>query len=87
MLPYEQTVPSPNEIINNIELEETINKFGAWVSIITNKPLSCVSLFSMLRKDENLRALLLELTDQSWYSIVSYMSHRWPVLNKSKKIK
>ena len=87
MLPYEQTVPAPYEILNNSELEETVNKFGSWVSIITNKPISCISLFFLLRKDDDLRNLLLHLTDQSWYAIVEYMSYRWPVLNKSKKIK
>ena len=87
MLPYDHTIPAPSEILNTIELEETINKFGSWLSIVVNKPISCVTLFSMLRKDEQLRSFLLDLTDQSWYVIVSYMSHRWPVLNKSKKIK
>jgi hypothetical protein len=87
MLTYDHSVPSPNDIINEQELDTIVNKFGSFLSIIVNKPISCVTVFTMLRKDTQVRDVLLEISDHSWYSVVEYMGHRWPVLNKSKKIK
>lgn len=87
MLTYDHSVPSPNDIINEQELEEIMNKFGSFLSIVLNKPISSVTVFTLLRKDTHMRDVLLDISDQSWYSIVEYMSYRWPVLNKSKKIK
>lgn len=79
--------PCPNTNIINQELEDTINKFGSFITLITNKPVSCVTLFLLINKYPSLKNVLLSLTDASWYSIVEYMAYRYPVLNKSKKIK
>lgn len=79
--------PCANTHIINQELENTINKFGSFVTLILNKPISCVTLFILINKYPELRNILLKLTDTSWYSIVEYMAHRYPVLNKSKKIR
>jgi hypothetical protein len=79
--------PCANTHIINQELEDTINKFGSFITLISNKPISCVSLFILINKSPELKILLLKLTDTSWYSVVEYMAHRYPVLNKSKKIK
>ncbi len=79
--------PDASEIINERELEEIVNKFGSFLSIATNKQLSCVTFFILLYKNPKLRDILVDLSDTSWYSIVEYFSHRYPVLNKTKKIK
>lgn len=79
--------PCANTNIVNQELEDIINKFGSFITLVTNKPVSCVTLFLLINKHEQLKNILLMLTDASWYSIVEYMAHRYPVLNKSKKIK
>ena len=79
--------PCANTHIINEELEDIINKFGGFITLITNKPVSCVTLFLMINKHHQLKRMILELTDTSWYSIVEYMAYRYPVLNKSKKIK
>lgn len=87
MLPDEFINPDASELINDTELEELINKLGGFLTIVTNKPISCVTFFLLIQKNEKLRDVLVELADTSWYSIVEYLAHRYPVLNKSKKIK
>lgn len=79
--------PCANTQLVNQELEDTINKFGSLVTLLTNKPISCVTMFIMIQKHPELRNSLVEMSETSWYSIVEYMAHRYPVLNKSKKIK
>lgn len=86
MIPYEQIVPCPNEQLSILEMEDNINKFGSLMSLLTNKPISCVTLFSLLQKDEELKQILTSITDCNFYENVRYMAHRWLVLNKSKKI-
>lgn len=87
MLPENINVLAPIDIVHKAEIEETVNKIGAFLSIVMNKPISCVTFFTVLRKEIQLQQVLVDLTDTSWYDIVEYMSFRWPVLNKSKKIK
>lgn len=79
--------PDSITIINNEELTEIINKFGSLLTILSNKPISCVTFFLIIQKNKELKKVLLELTDISWYDLVAYLAHRYPVLNKSKKIK
>lgn len=79
--------PCANTHLINTELEDCINKFGSFMTLVTNKSISCVTLFILINQSPHLKKILLELTDASWYSIVEYMAHRYPVLNKSKKIK
>lgn len=79
--------PCANTYIINQELEDIINKFGGFITLITNKPVSCVTLFLLINKHQQLKEMILQMTDASWYSIVEYMAYRYPVLNKSKKIK
>lgn len=79
--------PSAVDIINNAELEEIINQYGSLLMMITNKPISCVTFFLLIMKNEALKEILLELTSCSYYDIVDYLAWRYPVLNKSKKIK
>ena len=81
------TNPSAAEILNNKELEEIINQYGSLLSILTNKHISCVTFFLFLLKNTELQSILIEISDASWFEIVTYMSYRYPVLNKSKKIK
>lgn len=75
------------DIMSNKELEELVNCFGSLMSMISNKSISCVTFFILLMKYEEIRECLIELSDQEWYTIVSYMAYRYPILNKSKKIK
>lgn len=79
--------PSAIEIINNKELEEIINCFGSLMTMISNKPISCVTFFLMLMKNNDIKQSLIDITDTEWYNIVYYMAYRYPILNKSKKIK
>ena len=81
------TNPSAAEILNNKELEEIINQFGSLLSIIVNKHISCVTFFLFLLKNPELQSILVKVSDASWFEIVTYMAYRYPVLNKSKKIK
>jgi hypothetical protein len=87
MLPENLNVLAPIDVVHKNEIEEAVNKVGSFLSIIMNKPISCVTFFTVLRKEIHLQQVLVDLTDSSWYDIVEYMSYRWPVLNKSKKIK
>lgn len=87
MIPENFVAPCANSELSMFELEENINKFGALLTLIFNKPISCVSMFILIRKHPELRDLLINMTDTSWYSIVEYLAYRYPVLNKSKKIK
>jgi hypothetical protein len=79
--------PDSIDLITRNELEETVNKFGSLISILSNKPISCVTFFVLIQKNKDLQKVLLELSDTSWYDMVQYLAHRYPVLNKSKKIK
>jgi hypothetical protein len=79
--------PCANTFLINQELEDLINKFGSLVTIVTNKPISCVTLFLTIQKHQQLQNALVEMSETSWYSIVEYMAYRYPSLNKSKKIK
>lgn len=79
--------PSAIDVLNNKELEELINCFGSLMTMMTNKPISCVTFFLLLLKYPDVKDCLIELSDQEWYTIVSYLAYRYPILNKSKKIK
>lgn len=79
--------PDSISIINQDELTETINQFGSLLTILSNKPISCVTFFLLIQKNKDLKRVLFEMTDVSWYELVAYLAHRYPVLNKSKKIK
>ncbi len=79
--------PCANTHLINRELEELINKFGSFVTILTNKPLSSVTLFIHLQKNPQLLKALVDMSETSWFTIVEYMAYRYPALNKSKKIK
>lgn len=87
MIPEDFVAPCANTQISREELEETVNKFGSFITLLTNKPVSCVTMFMLIQKNPELRQILIDLADTSWYSIVEYMAYRYPVLNKSKKIK
>lgn len=69
------------------ELDQFINKYGAFVGILLNKNISCVTLFSTLMQDEELREVMTEICHYSWYDVVKHMSYRYPILHKSKKIR
>jgi len=84
---HEFVCPDASEIINMDELDEIINKYGSYLTIITNKPISSVTMFMMTAKTPALQQILVDLTELSWYSIVEYLAYRYPILNKSKKIK
>lgn len=77
----------PTNIIYQQEMTDTINKIGSLISLMVNKPISCVTFFSILQSEPHLQKILIELSDASWYTLIEYMAFRWPVLNKSKKIK
>ena len=79
--------PCANTFLINQELEDLIYKFGSLVTIVSNKPISCVTLFLTIQKHPPLQNALVEMSETSWYSIVEYMAYRYPSLNKSKKIK
>jgi len=87
MIPEDFVAPCASTQISREELEETINKFGSFITLLTNKPVSCVTMFLLIQKHPELRQILVDLADTSWYTIVEYMAYRYPVLNKSKKIK
>jgi len=78
---------SATDILSNKELEELVNCFGSLVTMLSNKSISCVTFFILLVKNPEIKECLVELSDQEWYTIVSYMAYRYPILNKSKKIK
>lgn len=81
------TSPCANSFIVNQELEELVNKFGSFITLVTNKPVSCVTMFILINKYPELRNAMIDMSETTWYSLVEYMAHRYPVLNKSKKIK
>ena len=87
MIQTEFINPDASEIIFDTELEDLVNKFGSLLTMMTNKPISCVTFFLLLQKNNDLKDVLVELSDTSWYDIVEYLAYRYPVLNKSKKIK
>lgn len=78
---------SVDNIISERELDEFINKCGSLVSLALNKSISSVTLFSQLMEDEELKDVLLDINDYSWYDMVIRMTYRYPILHKSKKIK
>jgi hypothetical protein len=81
------THPSAAEIINQEELEKTVNTFGSFFTMVTNKPISCVTFFLLLNQNPEIRSCIERIADVSWYELVNYLAKRYPVLNKSKKIK
>lgn len=88
MLVIEEFVhPSADQIINIQELEENVNRFGSFVTMVTNKPISCVTFFLFLETNPELRTCISKISDVSWYELVDYLAKRYPLLNKSKKIK
>lgn len=79
-----------NEFELNIyikELDQIVNKYGSFISILLNKNISCVSFFSQLLKDDDLRIGLEKISNFTWFELVTYMTYRYPILHKSKKIK
>jgi hypothetical protein len=87
MLTDDFVSPCPSAHLMSQELEDLINKFGSFITIVTNKPVSCVTLFILIQKYPELRNSLIAMSETSWYSVVEYLAYRYPVLNKSKKIK
>lgn len=87
MIHTDYSIPSAREIVGRKELDEIINQFGSLISILTNKPISCVSLFVLITSNEDLKDVILDISDVSWYSLVEHLAFRYPLLNKSKKIK
>ncbi len=69
------------------ELDLTVTKYGSFVGMLLNKNISCVTLFSYLLKDKELKNLLVGISDRDWFDVVKHMSYRYPILCKSKKIK
>ena len=86
---FDNELISPNaiDVLNNKELEELVNCFGSLMTMLSNKSISCVTFFILLMKNPEIKECLIELSDQEWYTIVSYLAYRYPILNKSKKIK
>jgi putative flippase GtrA len=81
------THPSADQIINSQELNETVNRFGSFFTMLTDKPISCVTFFLLLEKTDEIKTCISTIADVSWYELVDYLSQRYTVLNKSKKIK
>ncbi len=81
------THPSADQIIDRRELEETVNNFGSFFTMVTNKPISSITYFILLEKNPEIRTCIEELSEVSWYELVDYLAKRYPVLNKSKKVK
>jgi hypothetical protein len=79
--------PAAHQILNSKELEETVNCFGSFLTMVTNKPISCVTFFLALEKSPEIRTCIQQISDVSWFELVDYLAKRYPVLNKSKKIK
>lgn len=69
------------------ELDELVNKYGAFCGILLNKNISCVTMFMQLLEDEELRDAMGDIGNCSWYDLVRHMTFRYPILHKSKKIK
>ena len=86
---FDNELISPNaiDVLNNKELEELVNCFGSLMTMLSNKSISCVTFFILMMKNPEIKECLIELSDQEWYTIVSYLAYRYPILNKSKKIK
>jgi ureidoglycolate hydrolase len=87
MIPDDFASPCANTHLINRELEETVNKFGSLITLFSNKPVSCVTMFIIIQKHPVLQQALIDLSETSWYDVVEYLAHRYPVLNKTKKIK
>ena len=75
------------ESIYEDELDVLINTFGSLTGILLNKNISCVTFFMQLMKDEDLKEVMMDLGGCSWYDVVHYMTLRYPLLHKSKKVK
>ncbi len=69
------------------EMDLLVNKFGSLCGILMNKNISCVTFFTQLLKDEEFRTVMAEMGNCTWFDVVRYMSYRYPLLHKSKKIK
>lgn len=76
-----------DDSIFNRELDDIIDKIGSLCSLLENKSMSCVSVFSLLLENEPLREIVLEVNQVSWYDVVTRMAYRYPILHKSKKVK
>jgi|TARA_R110000803_G_scaffold179861_3_gene242250 hypothetical protein len=68
------------------ELDDLVNKYGAFCGILLNKNISCVTFFSQLLHDEKLRNSMASIGHCSWFDLVKHMTYRYPILHKSKKI-
>ena len=69
------------------ELDIFINRFGSFCGILLNKNISCVTFFSQLLEDEDLRKGMEKISGYTWFDLVKHMTYRYPILHKSKKIK
>lgn len=69
------------------EMDNIINKYGSFVSMLLNKNISCVTFFSAIMEDDELKSVLIDVSECDWFDIVKHLSYRYPLLNKSKKIK
>lgn len=79
--------PDASELLSLQEIDEIINKYGSFLTIVANKPISVVSMFMMIAKSKELQEVLVDMSNLSWYSLVEYMAYKYPLLNKTKKIK
>ena len=72
--------------ISEDEFELQILKFGSFLGMLNDKHMSCVTVFITIFHDEFMRELLKHQLDCEWYDIVHYMTFRYPILHKSKKV-
>lgn len=77
---------SIEETIYEKELNGLVNKYGAFCGILLNKNISCVTFFSQLLQDSDLRDGMADIGHCTWFDLVKHMTHRYPILHKSKKI-
>lgn len=79
--------PDASELLSLQEIDEIINKYGSFLTIVASKPISVVSMFMVIAKSKELQEVLVDMSNLSSYSLVEYMAYKYPLLNKTKKIK
>lgn len=77
---------SPTRIIGEGELDDLYIKTCSLVCLLSNKILSPTSIVITLIQNKEMRDIVCEISDISYYEFVQKMSQNYDIVNRSKKI-
>jgi hypothetical protein len=75
-----------SEFIGENEIDDFFIKTCSLISLLSNKTLSPTSIIITMIQNPEMRQLVCEITDMSYFEFVKKMSYNYDIVNRSKKI-